>query len=172
MQVGKRGRGLSARDSIHSTTLGSVRVANRLVRQEMSRTPSCTMQYYYITGQLARTLIVRAKPARCIGNPHSRRLWRQPLYENTRTPGIYRSTNDSVMKSEWSSLVRGSDQPKCHSDHTSVGDMWRGPGRTHWQGGEQGRDQPGRQAHKLEETLRVQSTKLNEKHAVFRRNDT
>ena len=55
MQVGKRGRGLSARDSIHSTTLGSVRVANRLVRQEMSRTPSCTMQYFYLTGQLART---------------------------------------------------------------------------------------------------------------------
>ena len=107
MQVGKRGRGLSARDSIHSTTLGSVRVANRLVRQEMSRTPSCTMQYYYITGQLARTLIVRAKPARCIGNPHSRRLWRQPLYENTRTPGIYRSTNGSVMKYERSSLVIG-----------------------------------------------------------------
>ena len=55
VQVGKRGRerseargrDLSARDSIHSTTLGSIRIANRLVRQEMSRTPSCTMQYFY-----------------------------------------------------------------------------------------------------------------------------
>ena len=89
-------------------------------------------------------------------------------YENTRTPCRYRSTNDSVMKSEWSSLVRGSYLPKCHSAHISVGDMWRGPGRTHWQGG----DQPGRQAHKLEETLRVYNTKQDERNAVFRRNDT
>ena len=76
VQVGKRGRerseargrDLSARDSIHSTTLGSIRIANRLVRQEMSRTPSCTMHYLYLNGQLARTSIVRAKPARRIGS--------------------------------------------------------------------------------------------------------
>ena len=72
------------------------------------------------------------------------------------------------MKSERSSPVRGSDLPKCHSAHTSVGDMWRGPGRTRWQG----RDRPGRQAHMLEETLRVHNTKQDEKNAVFRRNDT
>ena len=60
----------SARDSIHSsTTLGSVCRANRLVRQEMSRTPSYTMQYCYLAGQLARTLIVLAKPAQFIGKP-------------------------------------------------------------------------------------------------------
>ena len=29
------------------------------------------------------------------------------------------------MKSERSSLVGGSDLPKCRSAHTSVGDMWR-----------------------------------------------
>ena len=134
MQVGKRGtersdtrgRDLSARDSIHSTTLGSVRIANRLVRQEMSRTPSCTMQNYYVTGQLARTF--------CAGE--ARATYRKPqtcektfTNKNTRTPGSYRSTNDSVMKSERSSLARGSDLPKCHSVHTSVGDMWRGPAR-------------------------------------------
>ena len=74
MQVGKRGgersdtrgRDLSARDSIHGTTLGSIPIANRLIRQEMSRTPSCTMHYFYPTGQLARTSFVRAKPARRI----------------------------------------------------------------------------------------------------------
>ena len=33
------------------------------------------------------------------------------------------------MKFDRSSLVRGSDLPKCHSAHTSVGDMWRGPAR-------------------------------------------
>ena len=43
--------------------------ANRLVRQEMSRTPSYTMQYCYLAGQLARTLIVLAKPAQFIGKP-------------------------------------------------------------------------------------------------------
>ena len=43
------------------------------------------------------------------------------------TPGIYRSANDSVMKSERSSLVRGSDLP--NSAHTSVGDVWRRPAR-------------------------------------------
>ena len=51
VQVSKRGRersdtrggDFSARNSIHSTTLRSVCLANRLVRQEMSRTPSCTM---------------------------------------------------------------------------------------------------------------------------------
>ena len=139
MQVGKRGRersnargrDLSARDSIHSTTLGSVRIANRLVRQEMDRTPSCTMQGFYLTGPLARTSIVRAKPV----NFEARATYRKHLFcrsstftnENTRTPRRYRSTNDSVMKSERSSLVRGSDLPKCHSAHTSVGDMWRGP---------------------------------------------
>ena len=136
MQVGKRGgersdtrgRDLSARDSIHSTTFGSVGIANRLVRQEMSRTPSYTTQYFYLTGQLARTSIMPAKPT-----------YRKPLRvfslsltftnENTRTPGTYRSTNDSVMKSKQISLVRGSDLPKCRSAHTSVGDMWRGPAR-------------------------------------------
>ena len=41
--------------------------------------------------------------------------------------------------------------------------MWRGPGRTHWQGG----DQPGRQTHKLEETLRVHNTKQDEKMLCF-----
>ena len=41
-----------------------------------------------------------------------------------------------VMKSERSSLVKGSDLLKCRSAHTSVGDMWRGRGRTHWQGGD------------------------------------
>ena len=60
-----------------STTLGSVCIANPLVRQEMSRTPSYTMQYSYLTGQLARTVIVLAKPARCIGKPHSGRFWTQ-----------------------------------------------------------------------------------------------
>ena len=67
----------------------------------------------------------------------ARATYRKPLFsrsstftiENTRTPGRCRSTNDSVMKSERSSLVRGSELPKCHSAHTSVGDMWRGPAR-------------------------------------------
>ena len=144
MQVGKRGRersdtrtrDLSARDSIHSSTLGSICIANRLVRQEMSRTPSCTVLYnaiFNLTGQLALTLIVRAKPARCIiGNPYffaCQVLETTLTNVNTKTPGRYRSTNDSVMKSERSSLVRGSDLPKCHSALTSVGDMWRGPAR-------------------------------------------
>ena len=34
------------------------------------------------------------------------------------------------MKSERRSLVRGSKLPKCHSAHTSVGDLWRGPSRS------------------------------------------
>ena len=34
------------------------------------------------------------------------------------------------MKSEQRSLVRGSELPKCHSAHTSVGDLWRGPARS------------------------------------------
>ena len=37
------------------------------------------------------------------------------------------------------------------------------PGRTHWQGG----DQPGRQAHTLEETLRVHNTKQDKKAIYF-----
>ena len=37
------------------------------------------------------------------------------------------------------------------------------PGRTHWQGG----NQPGRQAHKLEEAIRVHSTKQDEKKLYF-----
>ena len=93
-QVGKRGRersdprgrDLSARDSIHSTTLRSVCTANRLVRLEMSRTPSCTAHYFYLMGQIVRTLMVRAKPARCIGNLYySRRFFcRQALRMRTR----------------------------------------------------------------------------------------
>ena len=70
-QVGKRGRegsdtrgrALTARDIIHSTALGSVCITNRLVRQEMSRTPSYTMQYLCLTGQLARTSCAGAAPA-------------------------------------------------------------------------------------------------------------
>ena len=44
------------------------------------------------------------------------------------------------------------------------------PGRTRWQGG----DQPGRQAHKLEETSLSyeHNTKQDDNNAVFRRNDT
>ena len=82
-------------------------------------------------------------------------------YENTRTPCRYRSTNDSVMKSEWSSLVRGSYLPKCHSAHISVGDMWRGPGRTHWQGG----DEPDRQA--TSPRRRCEYTTRNKKKKVL-----
>ena len=72
-----------------------------------------------------RTLIVQAKPARCIRNPYCIILAGSGdnLNEKTRIPRRYRSTNDSVMKSEQISLVRGSDLPKCHSAHTSVGDM-------------------------------------------------
>ena len=121
-------RDLSAQDSIHSKTLGSVRIVNPFVRQEMSRTPSRTMRYLLLAGQLARNFY-------CAGE--ARATYRKPLrvlfrmftaftHENTRTPVSYRSTNDSIMKSEQSSLVRGSDLRKCHSAHTSVGDMWRG----------------------------------------------
>ena len=96
MRVGERGKersdtrgsDLSARDSIHSTTLGSVCIANRLVRQEMSRTPSCTMQYFHLMGQLVRTNYAGEARAMCrktlLG--YSRRFWRLNLHENTRTP--------------------------------------------------------------------------------------
>ena len=59
-----RGRDLSARDSIHSKTLGSVCIANRLVR----RSPRCDV---LTARDSSRGQIVRAKPARCIGNPIS-----------------------------------------------------------------------------------------------------
>ena len=113
-------RDLSARDSIHSTTFGSVCIANRLVRQEMSRTPSCVMQYFYLAGQFVQTSTVHAKPVRCLWPPIILAGSGNNLYENTRKPGRYRSTNDSVMKSERSSLVKGSDPPKCHKCSHSV----------------------------------------------------
>ena len=87
------------------------------------------MQYFYLAGQLAQTSCAgeaRAMYGKALLG-YSRRFWRHNFYENTGTPGRYRSTNDSVMKSERSSLVRGSDLP--NSAHTSVGDMWRGPAR-------------------------------------------
>ena len=161
MQVAKSGRDLSAPDSIHNrTALGSVCIANRLVRQEMSLTPSCTMQYFYLTGQLPRTGIVRAKPSRCTGNLHSRKFWDNTCGKTT-TPSRYRSTYDTVMKYERSSLVRGFDLPKCHSAHTSDDDMWRGPGRTHWQGG----DEPDRQA--TSPRRRCEYTTRNKKKKVL-----
>ena len=88
------------------------------------------MQYFYLAGQLAQTSCAgeaRAMYGKALLG-YSRRFWRHNFYENTGTPGRYRSTNDSVMKSERSSLVRGSDLP--NSAHTSVGDMWRGPPRS------------------------------------------
>ena len=50
---------------------------------------------------------------------YSRMLRGQPLRMRTREHRKYRSTNDSVIKSERSSLVRGSDLPKCQCSHVS-----------------------------------------------------
>ena len=38
-------------------------------------------------------------------------------------------TNDCVMKSERSALVRGSDPPSSHSVRKTAGDAWRAPAR-------------------------------------------
>ena len=130
MQVGKRGRersdtrgrDLSARDdSIHSTTLGSVCIVNSLVRQEMSRTPSCTMQYFDLTGQ--RDSLRGLKPERCIGNLSSRRFWRQPFWEHP--AGIDWQTTPS-WNPNGARWLGASDLPKCRSAYTSS-DTWRGP---------------------------------------------
>ena len=80
-----------------------------------SRTPgnvSHTVLYDAIFlphGTVARTLTARTKPARRIGNPYFLAGSGDNIFtnENTRTPGIYRSTNGSVMKYERSSLVIG-----------------------------------------------------------------
>ena len=92
VQVGKSGRelldtrerDLRARDSIHSTTLGSVCIANRFVRHEMSRTPSCTMQYFYLTRQLELETplcvqVYRTLHLQCCGRAINRR-W--PVFSN------------------------------------------------------------------------------------------
>ena len=80
----------------------------------------------YLTGRLERSLFMRAKCA-----TYRKSLIGEKTFtnENTRTPGWYRSTYDSVMKSERGSLARASDLSICHSANTSVGGMWRGPAR-------------------------------------------
>ena len=155
MQVGKRGRersdtilrgrDLSARDSIHSTTLGSVCIANRLVRQEIKVSHTVLYDAIFLphgaacadsncAGEARATC---RKPLSFLGE--ARATYRKPLsfssqvlettvaneWEHENTPGRYRSTTESVMKSERRSLVRDSDPlPNCHSAHTSFSDMW------------------------------------------------
>ena len=98
-------------------------------RFNKSASPLGPVPYFYLTGQLARTNCAGEAREMCRKTllVYSCRFWRQSYDNNTATPGKYRSTNDSVMKSERSSLVRGSDLP--NSAHNSVGDMWRGPAR-------------------------------------------
>ena len=136
MQVGKRGRersdtrgrDLSARDSTHSTTLGSVCIATR------PRTPgnvSHTVLYdaiFLLHGTACADFDRAGEACAMHKNPPFSQVngddivipivLQTTLIMRTRTLGRYRSTNDSVMKSERSSLVRGSDLPKCHSAHT------------------------------------------------------
>ena len=106
---------------------------------------------------------MQAKPARCIRNPYCIILAGSGdnLNEKTRIPRRYRSTNDSVMKSERSSLVRDSDLPKCRSAHTPVGAMWRRLGRTNWQGGEIS------QAGKHTSSMRRYDTKNEMKNMLY-----
>ena len=134
MQVGKRGRersdtrgrDLSARDSIH--TQYNARIDTR---SKPSRTPgyvSHTVLYdaIFLPQGTACPDFNCAGEARATHRKPYYFLAVQPSRMRTREyPVEYRSTNDSVMKSERSSLVRGSDLLKCHIAHTSVGGMWR-----------------------------------------------
>ena len=54
-------------------------------------------------------------------------------------------------------------QTDCLDDHDQ---------RVAWPHPLAGGDQPGSQAHKLDETLRVHNTKQDDKHAVFHRSNT
>ena len=136
MQVGKRGRehsdtrarDLSARNSIHTQYNARIGTHSKASRTPLTVSPTVLYDAILLPHGTA------CAEFNCTGE--TRATYRKPqtcektsTNENMRTPGRYRSTNDSVLKSERSSLARGSDLPKCHSAHTSVGDIWRGPAR-------------------------------------------